>query len=32
MDNQSNKLNIEFVTHLGFYIPKSAVEGFDPET
>ena len=32
MDNQSNKLNIEFVTHMGFYIPKSDVEEFDPET
>ncbi len=28
----SKKLNIEFVDHMGYYIPKSAVEGFDPET
>jgi|688.fasta_scaffold2565430_1 hypothetical protein len=27
-----SKLNIEFVEHMGYYIPKSAVEGFDPET
>ncbi len=26
------KFNIEFVEHMGFYIPKSEVEGFDPET
>ncbi len=32
MENQSNKLNIEFVEHMGNYIPKSDVEGFDPET
>ena len=32
MENQSNKLNIEFVEHMGHYIPKSDVEGFDPET
>ena len=24
--------NIEFVEHLGYYIPKSAMDGFDPET
>ena len=29
---RKNKLDIEFVTHMGYYIPKSAVEGFDPET
>ena len=28
----SNKLNIEFVDHMGYYIPKTDVEGFDPET
>ena len=33
MENQQpNKLNIEFVEHMGFYIPKRAVEGFDPDT
>ena len=32
MKNQFKKLNIEFVTHMGYYIPKSDVEGFDPET
>lgn len=32
MENQPNKLNIEFVEHMGYYIPKSDVEGFDPET
>jgi hypothetical protein len=29
MDNQPNKLNIELVDHMGYYIPKSDVEGFD---
>jgi|GEM_PF-5956768 len=28
----TKKLNIEFVEHKGYYIPKSAVEGFDPDT
>jgi hypothetical protein len=32
MENQPNKLNIEFVEHMGYYIPKSDVEGFDPDT
>ena len=32
MENQSNKLNIEFVEHMGYYIPKTDVKGFDPET
>ena len=32
MENKSKKLDIEFVTHMGYYIPKSDVEGFDPET
>jgi hypothetical protein len=32
MENQPNRLNIEFVHHMGYYIPKSDVEGFDPET
>ena len=32
MVNKSKKLGIEFVTHMGYYIPKSAVEDFDPET
>ena len=32
MESDSNKLNIEFVEHMGYYIPKSDVEGFDPDT
>ena len=32
MEKQPNKLNIEFVEHMGYYIPKTDVEGFDPET
>ncbi len=32
MENQSNKLNIEFVEHMGYYILKTDVKGFDPET
>ena len=32
MENRSNILNIEFVYHMGYYIPKTDVEGFDPET
>lgn len=32
MEKQINKLNIEFVNHMGYYIPKSDIEGFDPET
>ena len=32
MENQLNGLNIEFVHHMGYNIPKSDVEGFDPET
>ena len=32
MQNQPKKLNIEFVEHKGYYIPKTDVEGFDPET
>ena len=31
MENQSNKLNIEFVEHMGYYIPKTDVEEFYPE-
>ena len=31
MENQRNKLNIQFVEHMGYYIPKSDVEGFDPD-
>lgn len=27
-----NKLNIEFIDYMGYYIPKTDVEGFDPET
>ena len=29
--NQSNKLNIEFLEHMGYYIPKFDFEGFDPD-
>lgn len=32
MKNQPKKFDIEFVEHMGFYIPKSYVEGFDPVT
>lgn len=32
MENQLNKLNIEFLEHMGYYIPKTDVEGFDPDT
>jgi len=32
MENQPNKLHIEFVEHLGYYIPKTDVKGFDPKT
>lgn len=32
MENQPNKLNIEFVDHMGYYIPISDVGGFDTET
>ncbi len=32
MENQSNKLNIEFVKYMGYFIPKTDVEGFNPET
>lgn len=32
MKNQPNNLNIEFVEHMGYYIPKTDVKGFDPET
>ena len=32
MENQPNKLNIEFVEHMGYYIPKTDVEGFNPKT
>jgi len=32
MEKQSKKLSIEFVEHMDHYIPKSDVEGFDPET
>ena len=28
----ANKFNIEYVEHMGYYIPKTDVEGFDPET
>ncbi len=31
MENQPNKLNIEFVDHMGYYIPITDVKGFDPE-
>jgi hypothetical protein len=31
MIDRKNKLNIEFVTHMGLYIPKTDLEGFDPE-
>lgn len=27
-----SKLDIEFVTYMGYYIPKSDVDGFDPDT
>ena len=33
MKKQPNKLDIEFLEHMGgYYIPKLDVEGFDPET
>lgn len=32
MSNKTTKLDIEFVNHMGFYIPKTDVEGFDPDT
>ena len=32
MENKSNKINIEYVEYKGYYIPKTDVEGFDPET
>lgn len=32
MENKSNKLNIEFVEYMGYYIPKTDMEGFDPDT
>ena len=32
MHKQQIKLIIEFVEHMGYYIPKTAVEGFDPDT
>ncbi len=32
MVSKSNKLNIEFVEHMGYYIPKTDVEDFDPDT
>ncbi len=32
MASELNKLNIEFVEHMGYYIPKNDVEGFDPNT
>lgn len=32
MESDSNKLNIEFVEHMGYYIPKTDVEGFDLDT
>ena len=32
MENISTILNIDFVEHLGYFIPRSVVEGFDPET
>ncbi len=31
MKNQPIKLNIEFVEHLGYCIPKNDVEVFDPD-
>jgi len=27
-----NKFNIEFFDHMGYYIPKSDVDRFDPDT
>ena len=27
-----HKLKIEFFDHMGYYIPKSDVDGFDPDT
>jgi hypothetical protein len=32
MENKSNKLNIEFVEYIGYYIPKTDLEGFNPDT
>jgi hypothetical protein len=32
MENPNKTLNIEFVEHMGYYIPKTDVEGFDPDT
>ena len=32
MEIDSNKLNIEFVEHMGYYIEKSDLEGFDTHT
>ncbi len=32
MHNQLPKLDIEYVNHMGYYIPKSDVKDFDPET
>jgi hypothetical protein len=32
MENKPSKFNIEFVEHMGYYIPKFDVEGFDPDT
>ncbi len=32
MKDQPHKLNFEFVTHMGYYIPKADVEGFNPHT
>lgn len=32
MKNQPKGLNIEFIEHMRYYIPKLDVEGFDPDT
>jgi hypothetical protein len=32
MGSDSNKLYIEFVEHMGYYIPKPDVDGFDLDT
>jgi hypothetical protein len=32
IENQPNKLNIEFLEHMGYCFKKSDVEGFDPDT
>ena len=32
MEQKHIKLDIEFVDHMGYYIPKSEVDNFDPAT